>query len=353
MMPGEDGLALCRMIRETTEIPVILLTAMVEETDRVVGLEIGADDYVTKPFSPRELLARIKAVLRRSKSLPRPATAPEKSRLHFDRWTLDTLRRELVGEDDVAVPLSTTEFRMLTVFLERPRDGALARPAPRSHQRTLARAVRALDRQPGQPTPQEDRSRPQEPHDHQDRVGRRLRARRRSYGGRSVRFPQLSFGGQLIALLLAALVAAQAMSFIVLTDDRQAAVRAANRAGLLESMASITRVLQKTPPADREALAEAASTPRIRYWVSEESATPPGPRSNQLALPALQFQRMFIQLREAPRLTVIDGRDDDDAGEPCTAAPTGSTALPAAIGPRCLATPSTCSPRSRFPTAAG
>jgi signal transduction histidine kinase len=131
-----------------------------------------------------------------------------------------------------------------------------------------------------------------------------------------VRFPQLSFGGQLIALLLAALVAAQAMSFIVLTDDRQAAVRAANRAGLLESMASITRVLQKTPPADREALAEAASTARIRYWVSEESATPPGPRSNQLALPALQFQRMFIQLREAPRLTVIDSRDDNDAGEP-------------------------------------
>ena len=123
-----------------------------------------------------------------------------------------------------------------------------------------------------------------------------------------MRFPQLSFGGQLIALLLAALVVAQALSFIVLTDDRQAAVRAANRAGLLESMASITRVLQKSPPADREALAEAASTPRIRYWVSEESATPPGPRSSQLALPALQFQRMFIQLREAPRLTVIERR---------------------------------------------
>ena len=74
MMPGEDGLSLCRMLRETTDIPVILLTAMVEETDRVVGLEIGADDYVTKPFNPRELLARIKAVLRRSRGLPRPRT---------------------------------------------------------------------------------------------------------------------------------------------------------------------------------------------------------------------------------------------------------------------------------------
>jgi two-component system OmpR family response regulator len=121
MMPGEDGLVLCRTLRETTDIPVILLTAMVEETDRVVGLEIGADDYVTKPFSPRELLARIKAVLRRSRGLPRPATVPGKSRLRFNRWTLDTLRRELVGEDGVAVPLSTTEFRLLTVFLERPR----------------------------------------------------------------------------------------------------------------------------------------------------------------------------------------------------------------------------------------
>ena len=121
MMPGEDGLALCRMMRETTDVPVILLTAMVEETDRVVGLEIGADDYVTKPFSPRELLARIKAVLRRSRSLPRAAPSAERSRLRFDRWILDTLRRELVGEDGVAVPLSTTEFRLLTVFLERPR----------------------------------------------------------------------------------------------------------------------------------------------------------------------------------------------------------------------------------------
>jgi two-component system OmpR family response regulator len=121
MMPGEDGLALCRMIRETTDIPVILLTAMVEETDRIVGLEIGADDYVTKPFSPRELLARIKAVLRRTRGVPRPAPASERSRLHFDRWTLDTLRRELVGADGVGVPLSTTEFRLLTVFLERPR----------------------------------------------------------------------------------------------------------------------------------------------------------------------------------------------------------------------------------------
>ena len=120
MMPGEDGLSLCRMLRETTDTPVILLTAMAEDTDRVVGLEIGADDYVTKPFNPRELLARIRAVLRRSQALPKPADRAEAVRIRFDRWTLDTARRELVGEDGVAVPLSTAEFRLLTVFLRRP-----------------------------------------------------------------------------------------------------------------------------------------------------------------------------------------------------------------------------------------
>ncbi len=136
-----------------------------------------------------------------------------------------------------------------------------------------------------------------------------------------MKFPRLSLGTQLIVLLLVALVVAQAASFIIFTDDRRAAVRAASRAGLLESMASITRVLQETPAEGREALADAASTPRIRYWVSEESATPPGPRSNQLALPALQFQRMFIQLREAPRLTVITGNRDDGDDHDADGAP--------------------------------
>jgi len=120
MMPGEDGLSLCRFMRETTNIPVILLTALSEETDRVVGLEIGADDYVVKPFNPRELLARIRAVLRRSQSLPRTPASNAK-RIRFDRWTLDVPRQELIDTDDVAVPLSTAEFRLLSVFLERPR----------------------------------------------------------------------------------------------------------------------------------------------------------------------------------------------------------------------------------------
>ncbi len=119
MMPGEDGLSICRYLRDTSETPIILLTAMVDETDRVVGLELGADDYVTKPFSPRELLARIRAVLRRSKGPNTRDVVPAKL-YRFDGWRLDALRRELLGSDEVAVPLSTAEFRLLTVFLQRP-----------------------------------------------------------------------------------------------------------------------------------------------------------------------------------------------------------------------------------------
>ncbi len=119
MMPGEDGLDLCRHIRESSDMPVIFLTAMAEDTDRVVGLELGADDYVTKPFNPRELLARIKAVLRRAGGTGRPAGDPAPLFL-FEGWTLDTARRELIDPHKVTVPISAAEYRLLTTFLERP-----------------------------------------------------------------------------------------------------------------------------------------------------------------------------------------------------------------------------------------
>jgi len=143
MMPGEDGLSLCRFLRETTDIPVILLTAMAEETDRVVGLEIGADDYLTKPFNPRELLARIKAVLRRAQSLPRQRDAVIGNRISFDRWRLDVDQRELVGDDDVVTPLSNGEFLLLSAFLARP-DMVLSRD--QLLDLTRGRAANAFDR---------------------------------------------------------------------------------------------------------------------------------------------------------------------------------------------------------------
>jgi len=121
MMPGEDGLSLCRSIRETSQIPVIVLTAKGEEVDRIIGLEMGADDYIAKPFSPRELIARIAAVLRRTQALPPRQKPPSAARIRFGDWILDTGQRELIGAEGVAMPLSSGEFRLLTTLLERPK----------------------------------------------------------------------------------------------------------------------------------------------------------------------------------------------------------------------------------------
>ena len=120
MMPGESGLSLCRHLVETRELPVILLTARGEATDRIVGLEIGADDYVTKPFEPRELVARIRSVLRRAS---RPmAPAEEDAHYLFEGWRLDPLRRRLTDPAGALVPLTTAEFRMLQALLDHPRQ---------------------------------------------------------------------------------------------------------------------------------------------------------------------------------------------------------------------------------------
>ncbi len=121
MLPGEDGLSLCRSIRETSQIPVILLTARSEEVDRIIGLEMGADDYIAKPFSPRELVARVTAVLRRTQALPPRQQPPEAEKIRFGDWTLDTAQRELIGTDGMATALSSGEFSLLRAFLERPR----------------------------------------------------------------------------------------------------------------------------------------------------------------------------------------------------------------------------------------
>jgi two-component system OmpR family response regulator len=118
MLPGEDGLSLCRNLRATSDIPIIMLTAKGDEIDRVVGLEMGADDYMPKPFGSRELIARIRAVLRRRRQNgPAPKTA---AHYRFDRWRLDTAARELIGDNGVTVPLSTGEYDLLLAFVERP-----------------------------------------------------------------------------------------------------------------------------------------------------------------------------------------------------------------------------------------
>lgn len=122
MMPGEDGLSLCRHVAATSDVPVILLTARAEETDRIVGLEMGADDYVVKPFSPRELATRVKVILRRAQAGGVRHRAPESGSYAFAGWVLKSGERALVDREGVSVPLSTGEYNLLLALVTRPRQ---------------------------------------------------------------------------------------------------------------------------------------------------------------------------------------------------------------------------------------
>ena len=118
MLPGEDGLSLCRQLRSRSQVPVLMLTARGEAVDRILGLEMGADDYLAKPFDPRELLARIRSILRRAKSLPMDTEIDVPETFNFSGWRLDTRERNLCAPDGVVVPLSGAEYRLLLIFLQ-------------------------------------------------------------------------------------------------------------------------------------------------------------------------------------------------------------------------------------------
>jgi two-component system OmpR family response regulator len=120
MLPGEDGLALCRELRANSNTPVIMLTAKGTLVDRIVGLEMGADDYLPKPFDPRELLARIKVVLRRTRSFPERTRMDDARTIHFAGWTLDTHGRQLRSPGNLIVSLGSSDFRLLRLLLEHP-----------------------------------------------------------------------------------------------------------------------------------------------------------------------------------------------------------------------------------------
>jgi two-component system, OmpR family, response regulator len=178
MLPGEDGLSLCRFLRDTRRLPVIMLTAMGSETDRVVGLEMGADDYLAKPFSTRELLARIKAVLRRVAAPPpipaapaaespaglaAPRDMPQRDLFRFAGWTLDAGRRQLRSPEAVLVELTGGEFDLLLALLLNPqrvlnRDqlldltrGRIAGPLDRTMDVQVGRLRRKLEVDPKAP----------------------------------------------------------------------------------------------------------------------------------------------------------------------------------------------------------
>jgi two-component system, OmpR family, response regulator len=163
MLPGEDGLALCRALRSDSQIPIIMLTAKGDEVDRVIGLEMGADDYLPKPFGSRELVARIRAVLRRSREALAANPVERPRRYRFDRWRLDTGARELLRDDGVTVPLSTGEYDLLIALVQRPqrvltRDqlldlarGRAASALDRSIDTQISRLRKKLEADPGDP----------------------------------------------------------------------------------------------------------------------------------------------------------------------------------------------------------
>lgn len=120
MMPGDDGFTICRELRKVSDVPIVMLTASDEDSDRILGLELGADDYLGKPFNPRELLARIKAVLRRPRAASSHETAETARRVKFGRWQLDRMTRELRDENGLSTALSGADFQLLQVFLDQP-----------------------------------------------------------------------------------------------------------------------------------------------------------------------------------------------------------------------------------------
>ena len=120
MLPGQSGLEICREFRSTSNVPILMLTARGDEADRIVGLDMGADDYMSKPFSPNELLARVKALLRRVRMMEVGANAGNRRLYHFEGWRLDATRRELCNPAGVIIDLSAGEFNLLLAFLDSP-----------------------------------------------------------------------------------------------------------------------------------------------------------------------------------------------------------------------------------------
>lgn len=163
MLPGEDGLTLCRELRTKSRVPIIMLTVLGSETDRIVGLEIGADDYLAKPFHPHELLARIKAVLRRMEDAYQDQAFDKAEPLLFAGWKLDRSRRRLESPEGVKVALSDGEFDLLVAFAEHPQRvlsreqlldlsrGRSPIPFGRSVDMQVARLRRKIETHPDEP----------------------------------------------------------------------------------------------------------------------------------------------------------------------------------------------------------
>jgi len=274
MMPGEDGLAACRHVRGTVDVPIIFLTAMAEEVDRIVGLEIGADDYLTKPFNPRELLARIKAVLRRVNSLPPQRGRLKLNALQFDRWTLNVGRRELIGLDGVAVALSTAEFRLLSAFIEHvgivlSRDQLLDLTVGR----TADGFDRAIDNQVSRLRKKIEAD-PKNPMLIKTHWGGGLLLHGRSGPGMMLLWRR-SLAARFLLLVLLALALSQAITFLIFWDERGQALHAAAKGEFVSRTSSLALLLDTTPPSLRPDILNVSGTAYTRFWASRDGPSDP------------------------------------------------------------------------------
>ena len=264
MLPGEDGLTLCRTLRaKSSDIPVIMLTARGEETDRIVGLEMGADDYLAKPFSARELLARIKAILRRARSLPREPPPRHARRLRFADWVLDTVQRQLISAEGVVTPLAGAEYRLLRIFLNHPnrvlnRDqlvdltqGKEADPLDRSIDVQVSRLRHRLRRRCARAAADQDRAR------------RRLRVRGRGDRRAVMRFLPRSLFGRLMLVLASGLIVAQLLSAAINFVERDTLLFRASGMQPAQQIANIVRLLDSFNPAERARIVGILNVPPL------------------------------------------------------------------------------------------
>lgn len=163
-LPGEDGFSICRRVRAAGDMPIVIVTAQGEDVDKILGLEMGADDYIVKPFNPRELLARIRAVLRRTEPQSRSESAPASQSFHFLGWRLNLLAREVVSPNGMKIAMTGAEFDLLHALCENPnrvltRDqlinmthGPTAGPFERSIDVLISRLRQKIEKDPKNPT---------------------------------------------------------------------------------------------------------------------------------------------------------------------------------------------------------
>ena len=272
MLPGEDGLSICRKLRSSDAgVPILMLTAKSDPVDRVVGLEVGADDYVTKPFDPRELLARVRALLRRARHQPEP----ERSRRYaFDGLIIDLDTRSLANASGRADPRHQRRVRAAGLPRRAPAPRAHPRPAARLDPRPRRRPLRPHHRHDHLAAEEEDRGRGAGPQSHHHRPQQRLpvRSRRQAAAARMICHdpPMIGFGStRLFIIFVTSLVALQLLAVLAFFVQRSRDTDTGLRMPLPDQAAALVELLEGTPKAQWPLLLRATSSTDLRVRVAD------------------------------------------------------------------------------------